>query len=185
MDICEICSMCENMTICVKIWLLLDICVKYAQCVKIWPLVWKIDFHWIFVWSMLNVWKCGYLCENVTFIWYLYEICSMCKNMFIWCLGSLSEVCAVSDGHYTKSSNCSISDEEKGRRICMLLAAACPLAHIHARMCTNGHPTSLMQEAPCAAQTVWNSTRDASRATRCSCPFGHVQHAPQEASCIE
>jgi hypothetical protein len=28
--------MCENITICMKIKLLLDICVKYAQCVKIW-----------------------------------------------------------------------------------------------------------------------------------------------------
>jgi hypothetical protein len=27
------------MTICVKIWLSLDICVKYAQCVKIWLLL--------------------------------------------------------------------------------------------------------------------------------------------------
>jgi hypothetical protein len=33
--LCKICSMCENMTICVKIWLSLDIRVKYAQCVKI------------------------------------------------------------------------------------------------------------------------------------------------------
>jgi hypothetical protein len=31
----EICSMCENMVICVKILLSWDICVKYAQCVKI------------------------------------------------------------------------------------------------------------------------------------------------------
>jgi hypothetical protein len=29
-------SMFENMAICVKILLSLDICVKYAQCVKIW-----------------------------------------------------------------------------------------------------------------------------------------------------
>jgi hypothetical protein len=35
--LCEICSKCKNMTICVKMWLLLDICVKYAQCLKIWP----------------------------------------------------------------------------------------------------------------------------------------------------
>jgi hypothetical protein len=32
----EICSMCENVAICVQIWLSLDICVKYAKCVKIW-----------------------------------------------------------------------------------------------------------------------------------------------------
>jgi hypothetical protein len=31
--------MFENMAICVKMWLLLDICVKYAQCLKIWPFV--------------------------------------------------------------------------------------------------------------------------------------------------
>jgi hypothetical protein len=31
--------------------------------------------------------------------------------------GAVSEVlCLVSDGHYSESSNCSISDEEKGRR---------------------------------------------------------------------
>jgi hypothetical protein len=34
--------------------------VKYAQCVKTWP-----------------------LCENLTFIGYLCEICSMCENMAI------------------------------------------------------------------------------------------------------
>jgi hypothetical protein len=34
--LCQICSMCENMIIHVKIWLSLDIYVKYAQCVKIW-----------------------------------------------------------------------------------------------------------------------------------------------------
>jgi hypothetical protein len=62
----KICSMCENMTICVKIWLSLDICVKYAQCVKIWSFVWKFDFHWIFVWNMFNVWKYGFHC---IFVW--------------------------------------------------------------------------------------------------------------------
>jgi hypothetical protein len=56
---------------------------KYAQCVKIWPLVWKFGFHLIFVWNMLNVWKYGHLCENLTFIEYLCEICSMCENMAI------------------------------------------------------------------------------------------------------
>jgi hypothetical protein len=35
--LCEICLMYGNMAICVKIWLLLNICVKYAQCVIIWP----------------------------------------------------------------------------------------------------------------------------------------------------
>jgi hypothetical protein len=37
------------MAICVKIWLSLDICVKYVQRVKIWPFVCKFDFHWIFM----------------------------------------------------------------------------------------------------------------------------------------
>jgi hypothetical protein len=85
----KICSMCENMTIWVKIW-----------------------FHWIFVWNMFNVWKYDHLCEYLAFIWYLCEICSMCENMAIWCLNSVSKVCAVSkalcsvfDGHYTESGN--------------------------------------------------------------------------------
>jgi hypothetical protein len=47
--------MCENMAICVKNWLSLDICV--------------------------NVWKYGHLCENFTFIGYFCKICSMCENM--------------------------------------------------------------------------------------------------------
>jgi hypothetical protein len=66
------CSMFENMIICVKIWLLLDICVKYAEVCSLWSLVWK-----------------------------------------------YAEGCAVSvsDGHYTKSGNSSVSDEEKGRRV--------------------------------------------------------------------
>jgi hypothetical protein len=86
--------------------------VKYAQCVKIWPFVWRFDFHWILVWDMLNVWKYGHLCEKLTFTGYLCEICSMCENMAIWCLGSVSDVCAVSealcsvsDRHYTESTN--------------------------------------------------------------------------------
>jgi hypothetical protein len=32
---------------------------------------------------MLNVWKYDHLCENLTFIRYLCEICSMCENMTI------------------------------------------------------------------------------------------------------
>jgi hypothetical protein len=62
------------------------------------------------------------LCEHVTFIGYLCEIYSMCENMVIWYLGSISEVCAVSevlcsvsDRHYTESGNSTVSDEEKGR----------------------------------------------------------------------
>jgi hypothetical protein len=107
-----------------KIILSLDICVKYAQCLKIWPFFWNLDFHWIFVWNMLNVWKYDHLCENLTFIEYLCEICSTCENMVIWYLGSVSEVCAVSevlcsvsDGHYTEYVNCSVSDDEKGRHV--------------------------------------------------------------------
>jgi hypothetical protein len=98
--LCEICSMCENMAICVKIWL-----------------------HSIFVWNILNVWKYGHLWKKLTFIGYLCEICSIWDNMAIWCLGSISDaMCAVSealysvsDGCYTESSNCSVSDEQKGR----------------------------------------------------------------------
>jgi hypothetical protein len=128
--LCKMCSMCENMTICVKIWLSMDIFVKYAQCVKIWPSVWKFDFQQIYVWNMLNVWKYDHLCENLTFIGYLCERCSMFENMTIcvkiWLLLDIcvkyAEVCAVyevlcsvSDGHYTESGNSSISDKEKGR----------------------------------------------------------------------
>jgi hypothetical protein len=58
---------------------------------------------------MLNAWKYGNLCENLTFIGYFCEICSMCENMAIF------EVCSVSDGHYTESGNWSVFDEEKGR----------------------------------------------------------------------
>jgi hypothetical protein len=75
--------MCENMAICVKIWLSLDICVTYAQYVKIWPFRWKFDFHWIFVWHVLNVWKYGHLCKKLTFIRSFCVICSTCENMVI------------------------------------------------------------------------------------------------------
>jgi hypothetical protein len=80
---CKICSMCENMISCVKIWLSMDICVKYAQCVKIWLFVLKFDFQWIFVWNMLIVWKYYHLRKKLTFIGYLCEICSMFENMAI------------------------------------------------------------------------------------------------------
>jgi hypothetical protein len=74
--------------------------------------------------NMLNVGKYGHLCENLTFIGYLCAICSMCENMkcvpFDVYLGFVSKVCTVSealcsvcDGHYTKSANCLVSDEEK------------------------------------------------------------------------
>jgi hypothetical protein len=162
------------MTICVKIWLSMDTCVKYAQCVKIRPFVWKYGY---------------------------------------WCLGSVSEVCVVSEalclvsgGHYTESSNSLVSDEEnvrraramrvlylrkvrhahrmhvlyprKGRRThrtCVSLLhnmhkknsyrifskgcslrqrTTCPLAHIRERMCDNGYPEGPTQEASCGAQGV-------------------------------
>jgi hypothetical protein len=55
------------------------------------------------------------MCENLAFIGHLCEICSMCEYMAIWCLGSVSKpLCSVSDGQYTKSSNCLVSTEEKG-----------------------------------------------------------------------
>jgi hypothetical protein len=56
--LCKISSMCENMVSCLKMWLVLNICVKYAKCVKIWPFVWKIDFHWIFVSMIENIVIC-------------------------------------------------------------------------------------------------------------------------------
>jgi hypothetical protein len=40
----------------------------------------------------------------------------MCNNMAVSKVCSVSEVLySVSDGHYTESSNCSDSNEEKGR----------------------------------------------------------------------
>jgi hypothetical protein len=47
-------------------------------------LLWKVDVQWIFVWNMLNVWKYHHLCEKLTFIGYLYEISSMWENMTIY-----------------------------------------------------------------------------------------------------
>jgi hypothetical protein len=42
-------------------------------------------------------------------------MCSMCENMDVSEVCAVSEVlCSVSDGQYTKSGNCSVSDEEKG-----------------------------------------------------------------------
>jgi hypothetical protein len=117
--LCEIWSMCENIAICVKIWLSLVIYVKYTQCVRIRPFVWKFNFHCIFMWNMINVWKYSHLCENLT------SISHLCENMAIWCLDSVSEalgavseaLCSISDEHYVKSGNCLVSDEEKMRRV--------------------------------------------------------------------
>jgi hypothetical protein len=56
------------------------------------------------------------MCGNLTFIGYLCEICSMCENMAVCEVCAISEVlCLVSDGQYTEYSNCSVSDEGKGR----------------------------------------------------------------------
>jgi hypothetical protein len=98
--LCEILSICENMAICVKIWLSLDICVKYAQCVKIWPFVWKFDFHWIFVWNMLNVWKYGHLMSWFCF-WCVCSFLKPCVQFFMDTILNLTM--------------CSVSSEEKGR----------------------------------------------------------------------
>jgi hypothetical protein len=92
--------------------------------------------------EICSMWKYGYLSKNLTFIGYLSEICSICENMTIWvkiwislvicvkyakcakiwsfdALCSITEAfCSVSDKPYTKSGNCSTSDDEKGR--CML-----------------------------------------------------------------
>jgi hypothetical protein len=52
----------------------------------------------------------------VTCIGYLCEICSMCENMVVSEVCTVSEVlCSISDGHYTESGNCLVSDKEKGR----------------------------------------------------------------------
>jgi hypothetical protein len=55
------------------------------------------------------------LCENLTFIGYLCEICSMCENMVVSEVCIVSEIlCSFSDGRYTESNNCSVFDEVKG-----------------------------------------------------------------------
>jgi hypothetical protein len=105
--------------------------------VKIWPFVWKFDFHWIFMWNMLNVWKYDHLCEILTFIWYL------CENIAVSEVCTVSEIlCSFSDGHYTEFGTCSISDVEKGRhdldmrvsylikRRCVLWMRVSPLLHM-------------------------------------------------------
>jgi hypothetical protein len=56
------------------------------------------------------------LCENLTFIGYLCEICSMCENMVVSEVYAVSEVlCSVHNGHCTELDNSSVSDEDKGR----------------------------------------------------------------------
>jgi hypothetical protein len=117
MVVCKICSMCENMTICMEIWLLLDIYVKYAQCVKIWPFVWKFDFHLIF-------------CENMA----VSEVCAVFEIL-----------CLVSDGNYTEFGDCSISDEEKGRR-----AIGTCILHLIKRRCIRFVCISHMGKGRCA-----------------------------------
>jgi hypothetical protein len=66
---------------------------------------------------MRNVRKYVKFYGNLTFNGYLCEMCSMCENMAISEVCAVFEVlCSVSDGHYTESENCSVSDEEKRRR---------------------------------------------------------------------
>jgi hypothetical protein len=75
MIICKICSMCENMIICVEIWFSLDIYVKYVQCVKICSFVWKFYFHLIFVWKYVCFWGvCSFWSIMFSFWWTLYWI---------------------------------------------------------------------------------------------------------------
>jgi hypothetical protein len=41
----------------------------------------------------------------------------MCENMVVSEVCAVYELlCSISDRHYTESSNCSVADEEKGRR---------------------------------------------------------------------
>jgi hypothetical protein len=139
MIVCKICSLCENMVICVEIWLSLDICVNYAQCVKIWPFVWKFDFHLIFEWKYGRFWS----------------VCSFWSLMF------------NSDGHYSESGNCSISDEEKGRRAPatrvsrlikwrrVLWRCVSPLLHMQKRIHTDYSP----QDSTCTNRQhdIWHT----------------------------
>jgi hypothetical protein len=90
---CKISSMCENMAIWVKIWLSLVICLNYPQCVKIWSFEWTFDFHWSFVWNILNVRKYGHLMSCVLFL----------KSCVLFLMDT------------TESGLCSTSDGRKGR----------------------------------------------------------------------
>jgi hypothetical protein len=99
--LCNIWSMCANMTSCVKMWLVLNICVKYAKCVKIWPFVWKLDFHWIFVSMFENMVICAEILLSLNIsvkyaqcvkIW-LFLMCVQFPEVLCSVSG---EVCAVS-----------------------------------------------------------------------------------------
>jgi hypothetical protein len=46
------------------------------------PILQRKVAKWLYV-KYAKVWKYGHLCENLTFIGYLCEICSLCENMAI------------------------------------------------------------------------------------------------------
>jgi hypothetical protein len=168
--------MCENMAICVKIWLSLDICV--------------------------NVWKYGHLCEKFTFIGYFCEICSVCENMdvsevcaVIWSLvfsfwwsvcflakqkgdtptecvshilvkGDVPIECA---SHILVKGDARCGGASPFYLICtqkrkpyrlfsigMLISARCSLARIHQTHLSQRSTSGLVQEAPHGAQAIWN-----------------------------
>jgi hypothetical protein len=107
---------------------------------------------------MLNIWKYGHLCEKLTFIGYLCEICSMCKNMAIYVKIWLSFDICVKIWLFLKCVKflkfyvqflmdtilnpaiTQISDEEKGRR-----ALGTCISHLrkgrHANEMHISHPT--------------------------------------------
>jgi hypothetical protein len=108
----------------------------------------------MFVWNMLNVWKYSHLCENLSYIGYWCEICSMCENMAVSEVCAISEVlCSVHNGHYIESSNWSISDEEKEKGDAPTKLASCIsgmrislLLNMHKKISIDYSPPN----APCA-----------------------------------
>jgi hypothetical protein len=178
--LCKICSTCENMVSCVKMWLVLNICLKYAKCVKIWPFVLEFDFHWIFMSMFENMVICLeillslHICVKYAHVWKygcFWSVCCFlesCVQFLVKQKGDaptehVSHILVRGDTHCGGASPFYSICTQKRKpaeyfpRECSLHQhTTWPLAHIRACMCANGHSAGPVQEAPREAHAVWN-----------------------------
>jgi hypothetical protein len=105
------------MASCVKMWLVLNICVKYAKCVKIWSFVWKFDFQWIFVSMFENM----IICMKILLSLDISVKYAQCVKiwLFLKCVQFLEVLCSISGKAKGRGAyRTCISHLSKGRRAC-------------------------------------------------------------------
>jgi hypothetical protein len=158
--LCKICSMCENKTICVKMWLLLDICMKYAQCVKIYPF----DVLVLFLKCVQFLKYCVQFLRDTILNLIIVQFLMKKKGDAHYEGASVSPM-SIKGRHVLwvhisllPNSTKKVVNRIFSIRYSLRQAATVPIATntLHIRICVNGHLAGPAQEAPCGVQAVWH-----------------------------